>query len=73
MSRSVGMYFVNQNKIEQVINFTKKRYSPFIACGSIVRAIKPKDVILRWSGGYYRLSKDTNRKIEDYGDLLNNN
>ena len=27
--------------------FYKKGYSQFIACGSIVRAIKPKDVFLR--------------------------
>ena len=67
LSRSVGMYFFHQNKIEQVIDFTKKGYSHFIACGSIVWAIKPKGVILRWSGGYYQLSKDTNRKMTSAG------
>ena len=53
--------------------FYKMGYAQFIACGSIVRAIKPKDVVLRWSGGYYRPGKQTSRKIEDFGDLLNNN
>ena len=50
--------------------FYKKGDFQWIGCASIVRTIKSKDVIMRWSGQHYRLSKEVNKQIEDYGDLL---
>ena len=50
--------------------FYKKGDLQWIGCASIVRSVKSKDVIMRWSGRHYRLNKEVNTQIEDYGDLL---
>ena len=50
--------------------FYRRGDSQWIGCASIVRTIKPKDVVMTWSGQHYRLSKEAGKHIEDYGDLL---
>ena len=50
--------------------FYKKGDLQWIGCTSIVRTVKSKDVIMRWSGRHYRLSKEVSTKNEEYGDLL---
>ena len=50
--------------------FYKKGDLQWIGCASIVRSVKSKDVIMRWSGQHYQLSKEVNTQVEDYGDLL---
>ena len=50
--------------------FYKRGDSQWIGCASIVRTIKSNDVVMRWSGQHYRLSKEVSKHIEDYGDLL---
>ena len=56
----------------QCDRFYKKGLSQWIPCNSIVRSIKPREVIMRWSGNHYRMSKDIDEKIMEFGDLLNN-
>ena len=65
-----GMYFVPQWPMDVAIRFCKKGGLQSIGCASIVRTVKSKDVIMRWSGRHYRLSKEVSTQIEDYGDLL---
>ena len=50
--------------------FYKRGDSQWIGCASIVRTIKPNDVVMRWSGQHYMLSKEVSKHLEDCGDLL---
>ena len=48
--------------------FYKKGFAQWIPCGSIIRSLKDQ-VVLRWNGSYYQLSKELNDHIEQYGDI----
>ena len=48
--------------------FYKKGFAQWIPCGSIIRTLN-QTVTLRWSGGYYQLSFELNRHIEEHGDI----
>ena len=50
--------------------FYKRGNLQYIGCAFIVRTIKSKDMVMRWSGQHYRLSKEASKHVEDYGDLL---
>jgi hypothetical protein len=45
-----------------------KGSAQWIPCGSIIRSIK-EPVTLRWSGKYYRLTRELHAHIEQYGDI----
>ena len=53
-----------------ILRFYKKGELQWIGCASIVRTVKSKDVIMRWSGRLYRLRKEISTQIEDNGGLL---
>jgi hypothetical protein len=60
--------FVSTKKNRRGDRFYKKGFAQWIPCGSIIRTLT-QTVTLRWSGGYYQLSKELNTHIEQYGDI----
>lgn len=66
---SVQWYvFVSTKTNRRGDRFYKRGFAQWIPCGSIIRSLKDQ-VVLRWNGSYYQLSRELNDHIEQYGDI----
>ena len=60
--------FVPSRKNRNNDRFYNKGDVQWIPCGSIIQSLK-EAVVLKWTGGHYRLSQLPSKNIEDYGDI----